>query len=59
MRRIWKEFFEDLYNIDTREQIVFKMCDFDGIRKGNYFAGEPIGRADVEVRMVRGNGKRH
>ena len=27
------------------------MCCFDGIRRGNYFRGEPIGRAEVEVRV--------
>ena len=25
------------------------MCDFDGVRRGNYFGGEPIRRAEVEV----------
>ena len=27
------------------------MCDFDGIRSGNYFGREPIERAEVEVRV--------
>ena len=27
------------------------MCGFDWIQKGNYFGGEPIGRAVVEVRV--------
>ena len=27
------------------------MCEFDGIRKGNYFGGELIGRSEVEVRL--------
>ena len=31
---------------------------FDGIHRGNYFGGEPIGRAEVEVRVGRlRNGK--
>ena len=51
MRKIWKEYFEDLYNIDTREQVAVLMCGFDGIWRGNYFGGEPIGRAEVEVRV--------
>ena len=25
------------------------MCDYDGIQKGNYTRGEPIGRFEVEV----------
>ena len=34
------------------------MCGFDGIRRGNYFGGEPIGRAEVEVRVGKlKNGK--
>ena len=34
------------------------MCGFDGIRRGNYFRGEPNGRAEVEVRVGRfKNGK--
>ena len=34
------------------------MCGFDGIRRGNYFGGEPIGRAEVEMRVAKlKNGK--
>ena len=34
------------------------MCGFDGIRRGNYFGGEPVGRAEVEVRVGKlKNGK--
>ena len=34
------------------------MCDFDGIRRGSYFGGEPIGRAEVELRVGKlKNGK--
>ena len=43
------KYFEDLYNIDTQEQVVVQMCGFDGIQGGNYFRGEPIGRAEIEV----------
>ena len=58
MRRIWKEYFKDLYNIDTQEQVAVQMCGFDGIWRGNYFGGEPIGRAEVEVRVGKlKNGK--
>ena len=58
MGRIWKEYFEDLYNIDTQEEVAFQMCDFDGVRRGNYFGGEPIRRTGVEVRVGKfKNGK--
>ena len=34
------------------------MCGFDGIQRGNYFGGEPIGKAEVEVRVGKlKNGK--
>ena len=34
------------------------MCSFDGIRRCNYFGGEPTGRAEVEVRVGKlKNGK--
>ena len=34
------------------------MCAFHEIRRGNYFAGEQIGRAEVEVRADKlKNGK--
>ena len=49
MRKIWREYFEDLYNLDTQEEVAIPMCGFDGIRRVNYFGGELMGRAEVEV----------
>ena len=37
VRMIWKAYYEDLYNIDTQEQVAVDMCGFDGIRRCNYF----------------------
>ena len=51
VRRIWKEYFGDMYNIDTKEKVTVHMCGFDGIRRNNYFGGEPIGRVEVKVRI--------
>ena len=51
MRKIWKEYSEDLHNIDTQEQVAVHKYGFDGIRRGNYFGGKPIGKAEVEVRV--------
>ena len=45
-RKIWKEYLEDLYNIDTQKEVAVHMYVFDGIRSGNYFRGESFGRAD-------------
>ena len=52
-RKIWKEYFEDLYNIDTQEEVAVHMCGFDGIRRGNYFGEEPNGRAETERRVSK------
>ena len=49
-RKIWKENFEDLHNIYTQEEVVVHMCGFNRVRRSNYFGGEPIERAEVEVR---------
>ena len=51
MRRIWKEYFGDLYNINTQEHVAFHICGFGEIRRDNYFGGEPIGRAEVDLRV--------
>ena len=42
VRKIWKESFEDLYNIDTQEDVAIHMRGFDLTRRGNYFGGEPF-----------------
>ena len=41
VRKIWKEYFDYLYSIDTQEQVAVHMCGFDGIWRGKYFEGEP------------------
>ena len=51
VQRIWKEYYEDLYNTDTQEQDAVHMCGIDGVRRGNYFGGEPNGRAKVKERV--------
>ena len=57
-RKIWKGYFEDLHNTDTEEEVTVHICGFDGVRRGNYFGGEPIGRAEVEMRVSKlKNGK--
>ena len=30
-QRTWKEYFKDMYNIDTKEQVAVHMCSFNGI----------------------------
>ena len=58
VRKIWNDYFEDQYNIDTHEEVAAHMCGFDRIWRGNYFGGEPIGRGEVKVRVGKfKNGK--
>ena len=58
MRRIWKEYFEDLFSIETQEQVAVHMCGIDGTRRDNYFEWEPIERAETEMRVRKlKNGK--
>ena len=38
VRRIWKEYYGDLYNIDSGTGCSY-MCGFEGVRRGNYFGG--------------------
>ena len=37
MRRTWKDPFENLYNMDTQDQVIVHMYDFSDVRRGNYF----------------------
>ena len=59
--RTWKEYFEDLYNMDIGEQVAIHMCVFDQVQRGKYFGGEQIMRTEVEARvrkleMIKGGG---
>ena len=40
VQRIWKDYYENPYNIDIQEQVAVHLCGFGGVRKGNYFRGE-------------------
>ena len=58
MPRIWEDYFEDLYNITTQEQVAVNMCGFEGVRRGTYFGREPITITDVRIRVRKlKNGK--
>ena len=47
-------YFKDLYNVDTQEQVGVHMCGYDGVRRGNYFEGEPIRKTEVEEKVKSG-----
>ena len=51
MRSIWKQYYGDLYNIDTQVQVEVHICCFGGVRRGSYFGGKPIRRTEVELRV--------
>ena len=58
MRRIWKNYFKGIYNVETQEQVRALMCGYDGIQIGNYFGEEPIIKIEVEERVKKiNNGK--
>ena len=52
VQSIWKDYFEDLYNIDTQQQVAVHICGFDGIQRSNYFGREQI------IRISRGENDR-
>ena len=38
------EYFEDLHNGDKEEKVAVNMCSLYGVRTGNYFEEETLGR---------------
>ena len=52
-RQTWKEYFKDLYNVDTEEQITVSMCEPEGARKVNYFGEQSMRKFEAEARMKR------
>ena len=44
MRRVWKKYFKDLYNVDTQEKVGVHMC-------GNYFGGKLIRKIEIEKKV--------
>ena len=44
VQTIWKNYFENLYNVGTQEQIAVHICDFNDVQKGDYFKVESIRR---------------
>ena len=37
LQRIWKSYFEDLYNIGTKEQVAVYMYGFNNVQRNIYF----------------------
>ena len=32
-RKTWKEYFEDMYNVNSKERVAVNMCGLDGANK--------------------------
>src|SRR5678815_963144 len=58
VRGVWKEHFENLYNIDSNEEEIVNVCGFDGARRNRYFGDEVINKEEVIGRVRKlNNGK--
>ena len=53
VKRTWKDYFQDLHKIDTQRQVAVHKWSSDGVKKGNYFGGKTIRRAEVNLRTER------
>src|SRR5678816_1952508 len=55
---VWKEHFENLYNIGSNEEVIMTVCGFDGTRRNRYFGDEVISKEEEmgRVRKLK-NGK--
>ena len=51
MCETWKDYFVNLYDLNTEEWVAVNMCGFNDARMGAYFLGEPVSRTEVEVRV--------
>ena len=49
VRKTWKDYFKELYNVFTEEMVAVNICDFDGALVGNYFEIESMRMTKVEV----------
>ena len=49
--RMWREYFEDLYNMDTQKQVSVHMCGFNVVQRSIFFGEELIGSNEGELRV--------
>ena len=49
--RMWREYFEDLYNMDTQKQVSVHMCGFNVVQRSISFGEELIGSNEGELRV--------
>ena len=63
VQKTLKEYFEDLYNVDRKEQFAVNMFGFDSAKRGTFLEGEPIrkdwsGDANGKLENAKGAGKK-
>ena len=61
VQKTLKEYFEDLYNVDRKEQFAVNMFGFDSAKRGTFLEGEPIrkdwsGDANGKLENAKGAG---
>ena len=57
VQRNGKDPSEDMYSMDTNEQVAVHMCGFGDVQENNYFVGKPV-RTQVKVKIGKlTNGK--
>ena len=58
VRKIWKQYFEDINKVNRDGQITVSMPNFENGGRSNYSQGEPVNRYEVEARTKKlKNGK--
>ena len=58
VREIWKEYFKDLYDVDTEERTAVNIYGFDGSKRGNYFEVFPMRtKVKLHVKMFKSRRK--
>ena len=56
--KIWKDFSENHYNMDTLKQVTIQICGLDDVQRGNYFRGVLIRGNEVQTGVRKlNNGK--
>ena len=51
VRKIWRDYFVDFHNMETKEQVAVHMFGIDGVQRDNKFGGEPITKTKLEPKV--------
>ena len=53
LRKLWKEYFEDLYNIDTQGEAAVQMCALRGFGGVTTLEESQLEEVEVRVRKIK------